>query len=750
MTNHILEWALAWADAGFRVAPLPKGKKKGGAWKKKATSDEHTIRRWFDRNEPGNYLIVIDHPYVCLDFDNKPDTPGADFWDEHGEEYEETFEAETQGGGYHVIYELPEGTRARQCNIVIDGVHLGEIKAAGGGYIVGPGSSYIDADGERFYRADIDDLEAGFGVLPEFFCDMVRIDVAGASNSEHKNKPVTERHRRELLRIENAGQGVDYDTWVKVGMACRHEFGDNGLGLFMDWSSGSDKHDAEYLLKKWPSFNAAKYGGQAATWGSVVHLGGGATGVEADAGAMAAIAERLEDAASVDDILETLWQRAPRPLKRNLPEVRRTQDGVPAAVQDATYANIKYIVDALGFKLRRNVVTRAEEARFGDNGLQALLEATGDPWGVMVRLVLDRAMLIGIKNSNEVRHILTEFLAPMDSYSPIEDWLEELEWDGSDHISALAATVTLAEGQSAKVWEAYLRRWLIQCVQAACGWRDPQQLAGVLVLSGPQGCYKTTWFGSFIPKGWYNEGVSLHSRGGKLSVDDKHEALAGAWVAELGELETTFGAASQGALKNFISATQDRYRLPFRKDTATYPRQTVFCGTVNHLQFLMDETGSRRYWPVEVERCDSAHSVSVEGIWAQAMELWDSGEQWHLTEEEDRARAEGAGVFNDRTTVEEWFEDFDEDYGGQPKDVWCVVTVTDAMELLPAAYGRSNMVLRQTRSALEKIYGRARKRTCPVSGRRRTSAWLVPDVARGKNAKRALDLVVDNVDILKD
>lgn len=54
----------------------------------------------------------------------------------------------------------------------------------------------------------------------------------------------------------------DYDLWIRMGHALR-ELGQVGRGLWMDWSSTSDKFNAKDASKKWDKFNPRRTGYQA-------------------------------------------------------------------------------------------------------------------------------------------------------------------------------------------------------------------------------------------------------------------------------------------------------------------------------------------------------------------------------------------------------------------------------------------------------------------------------------------------------
>jgi predicted P-loop ATPase len=53
-----------------------------------------------------------------------------------------------------------------------------------------------------------------------------------------------------------------------------------------------------------------------------------------------------------------------------------------------------------------------------------------------------------------------------------------------------------------------------------------------------------------------------------------------------------------------ITQQVERFRLPYGSRIARFPRQCVFIGSTNADAWLKDETGGRRFWPVQCGQID--------------------------------------------------------------------------------------------------------------------------------------------------
>lgn len=115
---------------------------------------------------------------------------------------------------------------------------------------------------------------------------------------------------------------------------------------------------------------------------------------------------------------------------------------------------------------------------------------------------------------------------------------------------------------------------------------------------------------------WFTDEFSLHADSRKMM-----ETTSGKWIIEAGELR----GMSQGdhnALKQYLSRRSDRARLAYGRKPREIRRQFIVIGTTNDLQYLKDQSGNRRYWPVRVKQFDvEALTEYRDRLWAEAVRL---------------------------------------------------------------------------------------------------------------------------------
>ena len=166
------------------------------------------------------------------------------------------------------------------------------------------------------------------------------------------------------------------------------------------------------------------------------------------------------------------------------------------------------------------------------------------------------------------------------------------EWDGHDRLPELYDIMRINDFDDLS--KTLVHKWLLMSLALLENrFDDAFGADGILVIQGPQGIGKTSLVSKLGLSPKYTK-IGLY-----VDTRDKDTIIraTSAWICEMGELETTLKSDME-RLKAFITADYDRYRLPYARSDTTIVRHTSFIATCNSDKFLVDETGSRRFWTV--------------------------------------------------------------------------------------------------------------------------------------------------------
>jgi predicted P-loop ATPase len=227
--------------------------------------------------------------------------------------------------------------------------------------------------------------------------------------------------------------------------------------------------------------------------------------------------------------------------------------------------------------------------------------------------------------TNDAVHRAVDKVCMDRPFHPLRDYFIHLVWDGVSRVDDWLGTYMGAE--STRYTRVVGPKWLISAIarvmQPGC------KADHVLIFEGEQGLGKSTaakvlaggdrWFSDDLPP---------------IGSKDCQEHLPGKWIIELSELSAVSKAETE-AVKSFISRTTDKYRASFGRKQSCVPRQFVFAGSTNKNEYLRDETGNRRYWPIKCGKLDLAVlDRDRDQLWAEAFARYQKGEPWWVDENE--------------------------------------------------------------------------------------------------------------------
>ena len=236
--------------------------------------------------------------------------------------------------------------------------------------------------------------------------------------------------------------------------------------------------------------------------------------------------------------------------------------------------------------------------------------------------------------------------------NPVADWLDDLpEWDGRPRIDMVLIDLFDAtiNGRNDGIYFDALRTAsksiYIDIVRRI---RYPGcAVPHMVILIGPQGSGKSRYVAKLPPhEDWRNESTPVGADP-KVVIEDMRSAL----VLECAELAGIQNRDIEN-LKSFVTRTQDTARPAYARRSETVKRNWLAIGTANEGYggtIPPDETGNRRWWPVDVKAIKSGAEINAymdanrEQLFAEAVARIHEGEEiLHLPAETFKALAAGA------------------------------------------------------------------------------------------------------------
>ena len=257
-------------------------------------------------------------------------------------------------------------------------------------------------------------------------------------------------------------------------------------------------------------------------------------------------------------------------------------------------------------------------------------------------------------------------VASKHSFHPIQDYLNELKWDGVQRVRYALHHFLGADVSDYN--EACLKVFMLGAVKRI--FQPGCKFELMLVLTGSQGAGKSTFLRFLaIRDEWFSDDLK------RLDDEKIYQRLAGHWLLEMTEMVATANAKSIEDIKSFLSRDKDTYKFPYDRYAADHLRQCVFAGTTNKTDFLpMDRSGNRRFLPVQVhpERAEvhiladeAASRAYINQMWSEIMAIYKSGEySIHLNRDMEKQLAQEQEQYQQEDTLAGQIYSFMENFPG--------------------------------------------------------------------------------------
>ena len=234
------------------------------------------------------------------------------------------------------------------------------------------------------------------------------------------------------------------------------------------------------------------------------------------------------------------------------------------------------------------------------------------------------------------------------SYNPVKEYMENAakNWDNRQRINQMLQVYLGAE--ETPLISKIAEMWLVGAVAKVY---DPYvKFDYVLDLVGGQGVGKT----SFLQKmggHLYTDAVTDFSNKDNYDIMLKHLIVNDDEMVASDRM--TFAET-----KAFISKTSLRFRKPYMRRTQEFAKNFVLARTSNHIEYLKDKTGERRFLPVLARnKYQTKHPMNmtkevVAQIWGEAVTLYKNGFELMFDDETEKELHEYREQFMFRDEIE--------------------------------------------------------------------------------------------------
>lgn len=222
--------------------------------------------------------------------------------------------------------------------------------------------------------------------------------------------------------------------------------------------------------------------------------------------------------------------------------------------------------------------------------------------------------------------------------NPIKDYLLSLEWDGLPRVETCLPGVR-PTAYTKMVARKSMVAAVARMLNPGCKWDHS------LVLYGSEGLGKSHW-------------VDRMSRGysatlGRIGDKDTLLAMHRSWIM-ISDEGHSLKKADADVQKEFLTRTEDVFRLPYDREATAHKRHCVIWGTTNDEIFLRRQEGNRRFLIVKCEdKVDFSAMTDdyIDQVWAEATYLYLKGELLFLDDTETQRSAAEREMFTEEDAL---------------------------------------------------------------------------------------------------
>jgi predicted P-loop ATPase len=414
----------------------------------------------------------------------------------------------------------------------------------------------------------------------------------------------------KLLSIISSDITGDYDRWYRIGAGIASEYGDSGLDYYQAISRFGSTYDPDAVAKQYRAclkssdgsikintvYYWAKQHGYTVSLPDEERIAKQAYYAKRSGKAMPK-ADTEEQQQVIEAVYEQNYEPKPDPKQKGV------------NINDVSM----WLTNA--YDIQRNEITREYEL----NGNEMQEKHMND-------IYLEAKTMFDKLNRELFDTIICSSRTP--DYNPIRYYLDGLNYDGVDHLTDLAASITSDTGTPE--WrKAMVTKWLLGMIETIYE-GEPNIL--LLILAGEKNTGKTQFFKRLMP-----EPMRRFFANSQLDKGKDDEVLMTQKLMIFDDEYSGKSKQDSKHMKRMLSSDTFTLREPYGRKNVTLKRIATLCGTCNETEILNDATGNRRIIVIEATgqfNFELYNSVDKDQLFAQLKEMYLSGQRAGLTSDE--------------------------------------------------------------------------------------------------------------------
>lgn len=441
-----------------------------------------------------------------------------------------------------------------------------------------------------------------------------------------------------LNNIEKAEKDItgNYVTWVKLGFAIAHQYGENGLPFFMAISKYSDQYTEQECTEQYDLCCRNAAGREKIATIKSFYSEALFQGIEVyteDEKIMMKVAE-------VAKLTGLTVEQAKKMIEDEgvIPDDALVTKAYEHAKKEEKKSN-KLDIEAVKLFLRRYQIKKNEVTRkYEWNGNEMNTEDFNT-------IFLEAKEKFEKLSNDMFLSIIFSHFTP--TYNPIKTYFESIEWDEKDRLNPLVQSINSDTGDFDYRLIA-VQSWLLGIIESI--YIDNPNILQ-LIFAGKQNTGKSVFFKQLLPK-------KLSRYFGLSQLDNgKDDQIL--MCEKLLILDDEYsGKAKEDAklIKRLLSAPHFDIREPYGRQNVKMKRIASLCATTNETKILNDITGNRRILVLEVIgkfNYELYNSIDKEQLFGQLYDMHKKGYEAQLTDKMIDLMKEYTHARNSEPSVEE-------------------------------------------------------------------------------------------------